>query len=98
MRIAIAALVAVLTGCASAPEYFQASHDQYRPVWVTWKYVDDVDTTCRIVGNVEPSREIVGCAKYSQQLGVCIIYTAKDTNTSVVGHEIRHCFEGKYHE
>jgi hypothetical protein len=64
---------------------------------VTWITVDDVTEECVRLGAKDPRpvREIAGCATYNQT--ACKIITAKSTSLEVLGHELRHCFEGKFH-
>ena len=40
-------------------------------------------------------RSLGGCAVYNKYS--CTIYTAKTTTMEILGHELRHCFEGKFH-
>ena len=86
----------LLTGCS----HFTAQPTDERVTQgtvVTWVTVDDVDETCRSIGAADPGlfRKIYGCAKYTKS--TCRIFTAKITSMEILGHELRHCFEGKFH-
>ena len=65
---------------------------------VTWTTVDDVTEECVKLGTKDPRpyQQIAGCALYNQN--TCKIITAKSTSMAVLGHELRHCFEGKFHD
>ena len=96
----VAALAIMLTGCSSMPEHFSSSHPQHKTVRISWTYVDDPDETCRKLGVKTlpwPWVEVLACTVYDQPLASCTIYTGKNTNTAILGHELRHCFEGDYH-
>ena len=64
---------------------------------VTWTTVDNIDETCRSMGSADPGlfRRINGCVEYTRY--TCRIFTAKITSMEILGHELRHCFEGKFH-
>ena len=64
---------------------------------VTWTTVDNIHDTCRSMGSADPGllNIIDGCVKYTKN--TCKIFTAKLTSMEILGHELRHCFEGKFH-
>lgn len=39
----------------------------------------------------------VACAKWSQSTHECTIVTGPNPDHAVLGHEVRHCFEGHFH-
>ena len=65
---------------------------------VTWLTVDDVEKECVKAGAKDPGpfQNILGCAIYN--VNSCKIMTAKITSMETLGHEIRHCFEGRFHK
>ena len=65
---------------------------------VTWLTVDDVEKECVKAGAKDPGpfQNILGCAIYNKNS--CKIMTAKTTSMETLGHELRHCFEGKFHK
>ena len=64
---------------------------------VTWETVDDIDLTCKKLNDEIPKRlTVYGCAAISKDY--CTIYTGKTTTMPILGHEFRHCFEGKFHK
>ena len=93
--IIIASLV--VSGCASHDDRFTSP--QNRAVVVRWITVDDVDQYCRDLGAKAlpyPVIEVYGCATYTKTK--CTIYTSHTTTNAIVGHELRHCFDGNYHD
>jgi hypothetical protein len=90
-------LIILLTGCST----FTARPYEERvteATIVTWITVDDIQETCKNLGIKDPGpfRHLLGCVKYSKK--TCRIYTEKITSMEILGHELRHCFEGKFHE
>ena len=93
-----------LVGCASTPvEPLTSKHDMeftaqpsYSAKRIEWIAVDNVDAVCQGFTPVMNGRRYVGCAKFNATS--CKVYTAKNTSLSILGHEIRHCFEGHWHK
>ena len=70
------------------------------PSVIRWVVVPDPDRECRALQG-DFSREskqgkIRACAKWTSK--TCTIYTAPETSHALLGHELRHCFEGKFHD
>ena len=89
-------IILLLTGCST----FTAKPYEERVTEVTvvtWTTVDDVEKECLKAGAKDPGpfQNILGCAKYNKNS--CRILTAKTTSMETLGHELRHCFEGKFH-
>jgi hypothetical protein len=71
--------------------------------YVRWNTVDDVDALCRRVIKQSPGKGkvISACATWTwtvSNIAVCTIYTEKRTSHEILGHELRHCFEGEFHK
>jgi len=104
MKSIIFILVAFLGGCAFLiiTPSFQAMDINDRitnTTVVTWELVDDIDATCRKIippVEIEKYTTIYGCAQWSTNM--CKIYTSTTTTAAILGHELRHCFEGNWHE
>ncbi len=80
----------VLVGCASP------THQM-----VEWRKVEDVDAVCRSIAprkQVKDGQVVNGCAQQFVLTNGCVIYTAYGPSYEVLGHELRHCFEGEFHE
>ena len=64
---------------------------------ISWLVVDDVDKYCRENGlTAKTFQKIYGCAFWSGNK--CTIVTNKHTSHSILGHELRHCFERHFHD
>jgi len=103
----------LLSGCqtmgtaympVSEMEKFQSLNPEKRAmndVRVRWEIVEDVVKHCaRTVGmGLEQSYMTPpqGCATWSKARQACTIYTPRVTTHTVLGHELRHCFEGHFH-
>ena len=83
----------------SADEAFVANPKE-TPSVIRWVVVPDPDAECRSQQG-DFSRDsgrgkIRACAKWTSK--TCTIYTAPETSHAILGHELRHCFEGKFHD
>jgi hypothetical protein len=93
-----------LVGCASTPQPTATSkHDlaftaqsTYVAKRVEWIVVDNIDSACHGVTAITSGQRYLGCAKFTATS--CKVYTARNTTLSILGHEIRHCFEGRWHK
>jgi hypothetical protein len=105
IKIIFATILAMtsLTACASG-RYdldFEAQ-DKYEDIRLAWYVVKDVPQTCAMAGvlkgaKVQYNEKIVACAVLFRTSNSCVIYTAKKLSLAVLGHEVRHCFEGAWH-
>ncbi|WP_341686312.1 hypothetical protein [Limnohabitans sp.] len=73
---------------------------------VTWQAVDNATETCRQIMLRGQSKEEsdwayitppLACSVWSPSKKTCTILPAKRTNHTILGHELRHCFEGQFH-
>jgi hypothetical protein len=88
----------LLSGCAQIDP-----PEQVKTVTVTWKSVDNIDSYCKSLykerGIDKPwYTTIYACVTYDKALTKCTIYTGKHPNTAMLGHEVQHCFMGKWHD
>lgn len=88
----------MLSGCAVWIAEQVPYQDRRAGVFVIWRAVDNVDQYCRDRLIKEPSTlvTVYGCAGRVNDF--CVIYTGKDTTTAILGHELRHCFDGSFHD
>jgi hypothetical protein len=92
-----------LTACASGSYDLDfEAQDKYDDVRIAWYVVKDVPQTCAMAGvlrgaKVQYNQKIVACAVLFRASNSCVIYTAKKLSLAVLGHEVRHCFEGAWH-
>ena len=71
---------------------------------ISWEVVDDVPKACsedriRSIGKPYPYK-VLACSNWHKNIFnqyVCRIITGKNVNNEIVGHEIRHCFQGNFH-
>jgi hypothetical protein len=99
---------ALLTGCHTLPmeQYSEftplAPHKRImNEVKVTWETRDDVAQICsKAIGMSKDAAYLtppLACAFWDKTAKQCSIITGKTTNHAVIGHELRHCFEGHFH-
>ena len=80
-------------------EKFSTSQNFASTVSVTWRPVDNPTQSC------SAERAKRGFAQYGGAVdacsfwdgSTCLVITAKVTDRDTVGHEIQHCFQGKWH-
>jgi hypothetical protein len=80
----IMVLALLLPGCS----HFTAATPEPGARFVEWR-------TSESLQECQPLRGVVGCAIWEGW--VCTIYTRRMTSHEVLGHELRHCFEGHFH-
>jgi hypothetical protein len=76
-------LALLLTGC----EKFTAE-PKYSRVVLTWEFSENITEKC--------GDNALACAKWKGNK--CTIITPRQTTMETVGHEVRHCFEGHWHD
>jgi len=107
-KATLSALVfASLAGCYTiAPteyENFTAQAPDKRimnSVLITWEVRPDAADYCAKILNTTGAAmaaPAMACAKWSKQTNRCTIITTPNPNHVVIGHEVRHCFEGHFH-
>jgi hypothetical protein len=105
-------LAATLTGCGTVtatPElskyklvenqnFYQAEGQSL--VIVRWIRLSDqrLQAVCgNATGKSRSGAVFLGCA-ITDSSKICTIYTATNTTHQIFGHELRHCFQGKFHD
>ena len=71
----------------------QANYPEKNIRWVT---VEDISSFCQAKVPLKSNKRLLACSEYNNKS--CTIYTGRTTDMAVVGHEIRHCFEGQWHQ
>lgn len=68
---------------------------------VRWQVREDVADFCRSVsGSLQHIRRggvFLACAQWDVRKNSCTITTGLIVQYAVLGHELRHCFDGKFH-
>jgi hypothetical protein len=86
-----------LSSMASAQSYniqFQAQPNLPEKI-IRWVVVENVSAVCQNKIPALSGQRILACSEYNNR--TCTIYTGLVTDMAIVGHEIRHCFEGQWH-
>jgi len=101
MKYLVVLLLAV-TNVWAQPQPRAGQHDlafTALPVYpvkrVQWIVTDRVDELCQGFAPLSHGRKYIACTKFNDQ--VCIVYTRPNLTLSELGHEMRHCFEGHWH-
>jgi hypothetical protein len=108
MKKLLLALFLAQSVMAHAAEYFDwdnptrdfdATRKTHNTVRVEWRAVDNVREYCsklNIARGFGPIKhEISACS--TQDGNLCVIITGKKANMHNLGHELRHCFQGNWH-
>jgi hypothetical protein len=96
----------VLQGCALSPTLsedfgfpFVATHESLDVKKISWIVLDPPDLMKKcselVASKGGGGYFFVGCSAWSA--GKCVIYTQRMTTHTILGHELRHCFEGHFH-
>lgn len=103
MKMIEALIFGIMMGFAvpamSTPDYNSAftAQQSYEEMRITWVVAEDIQQTCKIAyHNKKVPDNVVACAK--RRGNVCTIYTQRSLDLAILGHEIRHCYEGNWHE
>lgn len=73
---------------------FETQSSDYGAILIDWKTVDDPEQVCA-QGKKSRNTKILAC---SIRRGLrCTIYTKRALSLALLGHEIRHCYEGDWH-
>lgn len=74
--------------------------EQVRTVTIVWKTVpkEKLQEICKRITNKSLSKQqnFLGCAAKTPA-GVCVIHTDVNTSHQILGHEVRHCYDGAFH-
>lgn len=82
---------------------FNARNNMTNKTQINWVQVDDINKTCesesRKRGNRGFGYAVDACAFWTVDKGQhsCTVYTKKSVDTATFGHEMRHCFQGAFH-
>ena len=85
----------MLAGC----ETFDVKKNVHT-VQVSWYAVGNVKQVCDDLFKAHGIKTIFmvqGCAVWKEDFSQCTIITSTNTSTHILGHELRHCFEGNFH-
>ena len=99
LKTIVAASSCLFSGCTVLPDApFNPSEKRItNQTRVTWELVSDVANVCKNRGlKLPPNLEAAACSfpGYS----ACHIVTSKTPTMFILGHELRHCFEGAWHD
>lgn len=96
MKILFLPITLALTGCIASGPFI--ANSKTTTTSVTWVQVDDINSHCKKLINRKFDITIYfGCATWTHNFKKCTIYTGKTTDETILGHELRHCFEGNFH-
>ena len=105
--IVLLLLIGIKTVAASEEtpyDKFSTSHNFTNKSSITWLQSDDVIGDCdresKRNGGSGFSYKVEACSFWSrdpQNLGNCTIITAHEVSMWTLGHEVLHCFQGRFH-
>ncbi len=61
---------------------------------------EELQTKCSNITMIKLSvnSSFVGCATNLVSRPGCVVYTSTNTTHQILGHEVRHCFQGEFHK
>ena len=111
IRYLILVSLVFIAGCASNISSDWAFENQHfyqaegsSKIILQWIRVSDqqLQTVCRPQDKkLIFDKVFLGCAAVSPGtvgMPVCLIYTSTNTTHQIFGHELRHCFQGRFHD
>ena len=96
-KLTLIVTLLVASGLAHAQSYniqFEAQPNLPEKI-IRWVVVENVSAVCQNKIPALAGQRILACSEYNNR--TCTIYTGLITDMAIVGHEIRHCFEGQWH-
>jgi hypothetical protein len=103
----IMAILLFLSGCQQIPS---GEYTQFTPldekkrimnrVKLTWEVRADAVSYCQRVQQDyqrDAAMTVAACSIWSRSTNECTIVTDPNPDHVVIGHEVRHCFEGHFH-
>jgi hypothetical protein len=97
MKSFLAVALLTLSATVSAQSYniqFEARPNLPEKT-IRWVVLENVSSFCQGKMPALSNQRILACSEYNNH--TCTIYTGPVTDMAIVGHEIRHCFEGQWH-
>lgn len=98
-KIVLALMFVSNLAMAQTIERFDASKNVTKQSTITWQYSDNVVEACNAkrkeYGLPTFKQPSMACSFWTNN--TCLIITARNTDHDTIGHELRHCFAGKFH-
>jgi hypothetical protein len=97
-------LALVATGCQMVMHIPHELAFEAKPVMndvqIKWISATDPTKECKRLfpDSMSSYRIIAACAGWDQTTNTCVVVTGSQTSHQVLGHEVRHCFEGNFHQ
>jgi hypothetical protein len=68
----------------------------HQPKRVEWIVTERVDEVCQGLAPLSNGQKYIACTKFNDT--ACVVYTKPNLTLAELGHEMRHCFEGHWHQ
>ena len=82
-------------------DVFDASRVRGETMTIKWIRVDNVWATCDKLSKERGGGgfpySVDACTFWQDNSNDCVTYTSKNTTQHIIGHEMRHCFQGNFH-
>jgi hypothetical protein len=104
MKTLTFALAVLVSGCSMTvhipPEEAFTANPAFNDIQIAWISTDNPTAECkRLFPKTMAFHPVIAaCAGWDWQTNTCTVVTGKPTTHQILGHEIRHCFEGKFHD
>ena len=104
MKTLALALALLATGCSITthipPELAFESKPVANGIQITWVPSDNPTAECKRLFPKPMTYHpvIAACAGWDRTANTCTVVTGTTTTHQILGHEIRHCFEGNFHD
>lgn len=107
LKAAALIFLAAISACSTIPasefqEFRAQPHVQRanKRMLIRWEVREDASSFCleATAKAMPPGREPLACAIWQPATNSCLIVTKPNTTHTALGHELRHCFEGHFHD
>lgn len=98
-KIVLAVMLVSAMAVAQAEEVFDAGKNKIQQSTITWVFSDNIVATCNAERTKRglPTFNLPSAACSFWEGNKCYIVTKRNYTHDDIGHEVHHCFAGKFH-
>ncbi len=82
-------------------KYFEAKKPSLRIIEapkIFFSFANNTDIICEtLIGKLQTNERYLGCAHWQPSAQKCTVFVPPNIENVILGHEVRHCFEGAFH-
>jgi glutamate racemase len=101
-KISLTFFLLLCISCTSNPARQELNPYINQSITIHWMKVPDPNAYCRQIdpkmAAISNDKKILGCAHWSKIKPECKIVTGLKDDLVTIGHEMKHCFVGEWHQ